>query len=61
VVRADKALFDEIAVGKTNATAAVLRGAMTIDGDMELMMQLRKVFPGPRARAARSPNGRRPA
>ncbi|MGN6430286.1 MAG: SCP2 sterol-binding domain-containing protein [Gaiellaceae bacterium] len=61
VIRVDKALFDEIAVGKANGTAAVLRGAMTIDGEMELMMVLRRTFPGPRARATRSRNGRRPA
>jgi putative sterol carrier protein len=61
VVRADKALFDEIAAGKENGTAAVLRGAMTIDGEMQLMMVLRRVFPGPRARRTRSRNGRRSA
>jgi putative sterol carrier protein len=61
VVRVDKALFDEIAVGKANGTAAILRGAMTIEGDMGLMLVLRRVFPGPRARAARSRNGRRPS
>jgi hypothetical protein len=61
VVHADKALFDEIAVGKENGTAAVLRGAVTIDGEMELMMVLRRVFPGPPARRARSRNGRRSA
>jgi len=61
VVRADKALFDQIAAGKTNDTAAVLRGAMTIDGEMELIMVLRKVFPGPRRRRGRGRNGRRPA
>jgi putative sterol carrier protein len=61
VVRVDKALFDEIAVGKANGTAAILRGAMTIEGEMGLMLVLRRVFPGPRARAARSRNGRRPS
>jgi len=61
LVRADKALFDEIASGKANATAAVLRGAVTIDGEMELMVLLQRVFPGPPARRARSRNGRRPA
>ena len=61
VIRADKALFDEIVVGKANGTAAVLRGAMTIEGEMELMMLLRRVFPGPRAHASRSGNGRRPS
>jgi putative sterol carrier protein len=61
VVRVDKALFDEIAVGKANGTAAILRGAMTIEGEMGLMLVLRRVFPGPRVRAARSRNERRPS
>jgi putative sterol carrier protein len=61
VVRADKALFDKIAAGKANATAAVLRGAMTMDGEMKLMVLLQRVFPGPPRRRARSRNGGRPA
>ena len=61
VVRAEKALFDEIASGRANGTAARLRGAMTIDGDVELIVLLRRVFPGPRARSARRRNGRRQA
>jgi len=60
VVRAEKALFDEIAAGRANGTAATLRGALTMDGDMELMVLLRRVFPGPPARGARSRIGRRP-
>jgi predicted lipid carrier protein YhbT len=60
VVRADKALFDEIVAGRANGTAATLRGALTMDGDLELMVLLRRVFPGP-ARRARRRNGRRPA
>src|SRR4051812_3610452 len=39
-LRADKSLFDGIAVGKVNATAAVLRGALVVDGDWELMVML---------------------
>jgi predicted lipid carrier protein YhbT len=60
VVRTEKAVFDAIAAGTANGTAAVLRGAMTIDGDMELMVLFRRVFPAPPARAARTRrNGRR--
>src|SRR6266550_3689711 len=54
-VRANKELFDGIAGGKVNATAAVLRGALTIDGDVELMVLLQRLFPSPLAR----PPGRR--
>jgi hypothetical protein len=27
--------------------AAMLRGAMTIEGDVELMLRLQRIFPGP--------------
>jgi putative sterol carrier protein len=56
-LRTDKALFDRIVDGKVNAAAAVLRGAVTIDGDMELLVQLQKLFPGPPPRRRRSRNG----
>jgi putative sterol carrier protein len=61
VVRAEKALFDEIAAGTEDGTAAVLRGAMTMDGDLELMVLFRRVFPAPPDRGARRRNRRRPA
>jgi putative sterol carrier protein len=56
-LRTDKALFDRIVDGEVNAAAAVLRGAVTIDGDMELLVQLQKLFPGPPPRRRRSRNG----
>jgi putative sterol carrier protein len=52
-IRMDKALFNRIVDGEVNATAAVLRGAITIDGDMELLVQLQKLFPGPPAKRRR--------
>jgi putative sterol carrier protein len=61
-VRAKKELFDGIAGGEVNATAAVLRGALTIQGDVELMVRLQRLFPGPpvrRTRRSRSADGRR--
>jgi putative sterol carrier protein len=63
-VRAKKELFDGIAGGEVNATAAVLRGTLTIDGDVELMVRLQRLFPGPpvrRASRSRSRAGRRKA
>jgi putative sterol carrier protein len=63
-VRAKKELFDGIAGGELNAFAAVLRGALTIDGDVELLVRLQRLFPGPpvrRARRSRSGDGRRRA
>jgi putative sterol carrier protein len=47
VVRMDRALFDGIASGKQNAMAAVLRGAVAIDGDLELLRLFQRLFPGP--------------
>jgi len=42
---------------EVNATAAVLRGALTIDGDMELIVLLQRLFPSPLARRPRRRNG----
>jgi putative sterol carrier protein len=55
--RTDKALFDRIVDGKANVTAAFLRGAVTIDGDIELLVQLQKLFPGPPAKRRRRLSG----
>jgi putative sterol carrier protein len=54
VVRADKTLFDGIATGQVNALAALLRGALTFEGDPELLVRLQRIFPPP-------PAGRVPA
>ena len=54
VVSTDRALFDGIASGKTNAMAAVLRGAVAIEGDVQLLVMFQRLFPGPpRARKRR--------
>jgi hypothetical protein len=47
VVRTDRALFDRLARGEANAMAAVLRGELTVEGDLELLMRLQRLFPGP--------------
>ncbi len=55
VVTADKPLFDGIASGKTNAFAALLRGAMGVEGDVQLLVLFQRLFPGPpRSRRRRS-------
>ena len=46
-VRADKALFDRLAKGEENAMAAVLRGALVCTGDVDLLLAVQRVFPGP--------------
>jgi predicted lipid carrier protein YhbT len=48
VFRADRALFDQLASGEANAMASLLRGAVGIEGDLELTMRFQRVFPGPR-------------
>ena len=47
VVRADKALFNRIARGEVNAMAALLRGELIAEGDLELLMLVQRLFPGP--------------
>ena len=46
-VQMDEALFDDIASGRENALAALLRGAVGIEGDPELLMLFERLFPGP--------------
>ena len=64
VVSTDKAVFDDIAKGKTNAMAALLRGAVGVEGDTQLMVLLQRLFPGPprsrRRRASTAPARRKP-
>ena len=47
VVRADRTLFDEIARGETNAMAATLRGALNVEGDVQLLLRFERLFAGP--------------
>jgi putative sterol carrier protein len=54
VVRGAKELFDGIATGEVNAMAALLRGALTFQGDPELLVRLQRVFPSPPAGVAPS-------
>jgi putative sterol carrier protein len=49
VVRVDRSLFEEIARGEANVMSAVLRGELTAEGDLELLMLLQRLFPGPPA------------
>ena len=61
VVDADGDLLDQIAEGQVNAMAAVLRGALHVEGDPELLIQLQRAFPGPSSppTAARRQHARR--
>ena len=47
VVRTSRELFDGIASGEVNAMAALLRDELTAEGDLELLMLVQRLFPGP--------------
>jgi putative sterol carrier protein len=47
VVRADKKLFDGIATGNVNPMAALLRGAMHLEGDPGILVLFQRLFPPP--------------
>jgi putative sterol carrier protein len=46
-VRADQSLFDRVVTGRANAMAAVLRGTISVEGELEPMMLFQRLFPGP--------------
>jgi putative sterol carrier protein len=52
ILRADRKLFDSMVSGDVNAIAAMLRGALSLEGDVALLVQFQRLFPGP-------PEGRR--
>ncbi|MEV4386406.1 SCP2 sterol-binding domain-containing protein [Micromonospora sp. NPDC049580] len=47
LVRADRAVFDELASGQLHLAEALLRNELTVRGDMALLLLLRRIFPGP--------------
>jgi putative sterol carrier protein len=61
-LRMKKASFEGIAGGKVNATAAVLRGELAIEGNWELMVLFQRLLPSPPTSRHQQPaggNGRR--
>lgn len=46
-VRGDRPVFNELIAGRMNFMAAVLRGALACDGDLELMWAIQRIFPAP--------------
>jgi putative sterol carrier protein len=46
-VRAPRQLFNEVVAGRANAMAALLRGSITAEGDLELLLLFTRVLPGP--------------
>jgi putative sterol carrier protein len=51
-LRASKELFEQVVTGEVNAVAAVLRGAIGVEGDSELLVLFQRLFPGRSAAAA---------
>jgi putative sterol carrier protein len=47
IIRADKALFEQLITGEENAIAATLRGALICTGNVELLFAIQRIFPGP--------------
>ena len=47
VVRTDASVFDDLARGRANAMAALLRGQLVADGDPELLILFQRLFPAP--------------
>jgi putative sterol carrier protein len=47
VISAERAVFDQLASGRANAMAAMLRGVLALEGDPELLVQLQRLLPGP--------------
>ena len=58
VVRADREVFDRMAAGLLHPAAALLRNDIAVEGDLKLLMALRRIFPGhPEARHPREATG----
>ena len=57
VLSADIGTFDEILSGRMNAMAAVLRGAVRMEGKVVLLTALQRLFPGSSETPAEPPAG----
>jgi putative sterol carrier protein len=55
VLTTDKSVFDEVARGEVNPMAALLRGALAFEGNPELLVMFRRLFPPPPKRKPRTP------
>jgi putative sterol carrier protein len=55
VVNTDRVLLDDMVQGRVNATAAALRGLISIEGNIGLVMVFQRLFRGPaRTKAAKA-------
>ena len=51
VVRAERPVLDDVVTGRKNAMAAILRGALEIEGEAAMLILFQRIFPGPRRRS----------
>jgi putative sterol carrier protein len=54
VVRGPRPLFERLVRGKANATAAFLRGALTLEGNVGLLVLVQRLFKRPSGARAKS-------
>jgi SCP-2 sterol transfer family len=47
VVRSERALSNALTSGAANAMVATLRGTVTLEGDLPLIVSFQRLFPGP--------------
>jgi hypothetical protein len=47
IVRADREVFDRLAAGRLHLVAALLSNDLTAQGNLRLLLTLRRLFPGP--------------
>jgi len=59
VVRGDRSLFGRIVSGQENATAALLRGAVEVEGEVGLIVLFQKLIPGPEKTRPRATGAKR--
>ena len=53
VLRAPRTLFEQLARGKANPMAAFLRGALEVEGNVELIVLAQRLLPRPRDAGAK--------
>jgi putative sterol carrier protein len=58
VFRTERELFDLVVGGEMNAMAALLRGAMSVEGDRELLVLFQRLLPGPPSSRQKRPADR---
>jgi len=46
-IGADRALLESLIKGQANAMSAVLRGELRCSGDVEMLLTIQRIFPGP--------------